>query len=116
MELKPFGIKVITVQPGGILTDFGKNCEKTVRATVKPDSWYSEIEKFIYARANTSQENATPVELFVKLLIPKIIQEDPPSIIRLGKRSLTLPLMKRLMPDKLLDKMMMKKYGLHKLK
>jgi short-subunit dehydrogenase len=115
MELKPFGIKVITVQPGGIVTDFGKNCEKTVRANLKPSSWYSEMEKFIYARANTSQEKATPVELFVKKLIPKIMQKDPPAVIRIGKRSFTLPLMKRILPEKLLDKMMMKKYGLDKL-
>jgi NAD(P)-dependent dehydrogenase (short-subunit alcohol dehydrogenase family) len=116
MELKPFGIKVITVQPGGIVTDFGKNCEKTVRATVKANSWYSEIEKFIYARANTSQENATPVELFVKKLIPRIVQKDPPAIIRLGKRSFSLPLMKWILPGKWLDQVMMKKYGLDKLK
>jgi NAD(P)-dependent dehydrogenase (short-subunit alcohol dehydrogenase family) len=115
MELKPFGIKVITVQPGGILTDFGKNCEKTVRANLKTGFWYSGVEKYIYARANTSQEKATPVKIFVKKLIAKITQKDPPAIIRLGKRSFTLPLMKKILPEKLLDKMMMKKYGLDKL-
>jgi NAD(P)-dependent dehydrogenase (short-subunit alcohol dehydrogenase family) len=112
MELKPFGIHVISVQPGGILTNFGKNCEKTVRSSLKPGSWYSGIEKFIYVRANTSQEKATPVEIFVKRLIPKILQKDPPAIIRMGKRSFTLPLMKRFLPGKVLDTMMMKKYGL----
>jgi NAD(P)-dependent dehydrogenase (short-subunit alcohol dehydrogenase family) len=115
MELRPFGINVVTVQPGGIVTDFGKNCEKTVKATLKPGSWYSGIVKFIYQRANTSQEKATPVEQFVKKLIPKIVQTNPPAIIRIGKRSFTLPLMKRCLPEKLLDKMMMKKYGLDKI-
>jgi short-subunit dehydrogenase len=112
MELKPFGIKVVTIQPGGIVTDFGKNCEKTVRNNLKPGSWYAGIEKFIYSRANTSQEIATPVGVFVKKLIPKIIQQNPPTLIRLGARSFTLPLLKRWLPARLLDKIMMKKYGL----
>jgi NAD(P)-dependent dehydrogenase (short-subunit alcohol dehydrogenase family) len=115
MELKPFSIRVVTVQPGGIITDFGKNCEKTVRANRKAGSWYSGIEEFVFARANTSQEKATPVEWFVKKLIPEIIQENPPAIIRMGKRSFTLPLMKRIMPGAWLDRIMMKKYGLNKL-
>jgi short-subunit dehydrogenase len=112
MELKPFGIKVVTVQPGGIATNFGKNCTKTVDKLLKPGSWYSPIEKYIYQRANTSQEKATPVKVFVEKVIRKITLPDPPAIIRTGKRSFTLPLMKRCLPEKLLDKMMMNKYGL----
>ncbi len=116
MELKPFGIRVITVQPGGISTDFGRNCEKTVGRILQPDSLYAPIEKFVYHRANTSQEKATPVSEFVHKLIPRIVQHDPPSVIRIGKRSHTLPLMKRLLPEKILDRMMMKKYGLNLLR
>lgn len=112
MELKPFGIRVVNVQPGGIVTDFGKNCEKTVRATLKQGSWYAGLEKYIYSRAGTSQEKATPVALFVKKLIPEITKDNPPAIIRIGQRSRTLPMMKRWLPVGLLDKMMMKKYGL----
>ncbi len=113
MELKPFGIRVVTVQPGGIVTDFGKNCENTVQATLREESWYFPVKEFIHARANTSQEIATPVELFVKRLIPKIVRRNPPVLIRLGKRSFTLPLLKRWLPTRLLDRIMMKKYGLH---
>jgi hypothetical protein len=81
----------------------------------KPDSFYAGIEQFIYARANTSQEKATSVEVFVQKVIRKITRPNPPVIIRTGKRSFTLPLMKRCLPEKFLDKMMMKKYGLDSL-
>ena len=113
MELKPFGIQVITVEAGGISTDFGKNCEKSVERTFQSDSLYKPIEKYVYLRANTSQEKATPVERFVNRIMNKIVQSDPPALIRTGKRSFYLPLMKRLVPEKLLDKIMMKKYGLN---
>lgn len=112
MELKPFGIRVVTVQPGGIVTDFGKNCVKSVQNTFRNDSWYAPVEKFVLARANTSQEIATPVEVFVKRLIPEITRRNPPALIRMGKRSFTLPLLKWWLPSALLDKIMMKKYGL----
>jgi short-subunit dehydrogenase len=116
MELKPFGIKIITLQPGGIETEFGKNCTTTVKRLLRPASWYSSIETFIYKRAYTSQEKATPAALFVRKVIRKITSPDPPAVIRSGKRSFTLPLMKRFLPEKILDKMMMKKYGLDQLK
>ncbi len=116
MELKPFGIKVITIQPGGIATNFGKNCTTTVTRLLKPTSWYSSVETFIYKRANTSQEKATPAPLFVSKLVKKITSPHPRAVIRLGKRSFTLPFMKQWLPEKLLDKMMMKKYGLNRLK
>jgi NAD(P)-dependent dehydrogenase (short-subunit alcohol dehydrogenase family) len=115
MELKPFGISVVSVQPGGIKTDFGINCTRTVDNLLKPDSLYSGIGNFIYARANTSQEKATSVEVFIQKIIRKITRPNPPAIIRAGKRSFTLPLMKRCLPVKLLDRMMIKKYGLNSL-
>ena len=115
MELQPFGIRVVTVQPGGIVTDFGKNSRKTVEANFSKSSWYAPVEEYVFARANTSQEIATPVAVFVKRLIPKITRSNPSALIRIGKRSFTLPLLKRWLPSALLDRMMMKKYGLHAL-
>lgn len=116
MELKPFGIKVITLQPGGIATEFGNNSMESVKSHLKSDSWYQPVEEFIYKRANTSQENPTPLEKYVSRLINIITAPNPPAIVRTGKRSFTLPLMKLCVPVKLLDRMMMKKYGLNQIK
>lgn len=115
MELKPFGIKVVIVQPGGIRTEFGQHSAETVSGVLKPESWYAPIEKFVYKRANTSQEKATLVTEFCPRVIRKIISENPPPVVRCGKRSFFLPLYKRVLPENLLDKMMMKKYGLTQL-
>ena len=112
MELAPFGIKVITVQPGGIRTQFGANADKTVNEVLKDDSWYSPISEYVHQRANTSQENATPVETFVKNVLSKLLKKNPPSCIRTGSKSFILPTIKRVLPEKLLDKILMKKYGL----
>ncbi len=115
MELKPFGIKVVVIQPGGICTEFGQHSAETVSGVLKPGSWYAPIEKFVYKRANTSQEKATPVQEFASRVIKKLSSKNPPPVIRCGKRSFFLPLYKRVLPDTLLDTMMMKKYGLNTL-
>jgi len=116
MELKPFGISVVTLQPGGIATDFGKNSSENVARLMNPGSWYNTIREFIFTRANTSQESATPVDVFVDRLGRKINIPHPPAIIRIGKRSLILPFLKRWIPVRMLDSMMMKKYGLDRLR
>lgn len=116
MELKPFGISVVTLQPGGIATDFGKNSSENVARLMNPGSWYNTIREFIFTRANTSQESATPVDVFVDRLVRKINIPHPPAIIRIGKRSLILPFLKRWIPVRMLDSMMMKKYGLDRLR
>lgn len=115
MELKPFGIKVVTVQPGGIKTNFGSAAAKIVERIFKTDSIYSKLENEIKARAEISQLNATSLESFTDKLVNKILQKDPPPIIRMGNRSFTLPLMRLILPTKLYDKIMINKFGLSKL-
>lgn len=116
MELAPFNIKVVTVQPGAISSNFGNRSEKEVAQNVSTKSDYSPIMDAIYQRAQTSQENPTLVEIFVKKLIDKLTEPNPKSIIRLGKGSHSLLLLKRLLPEKTLDKILMKKFRLNQLK
>lgn len=116
MELFPFGIKVVTVQPGGIKTNFGSAASKTVERIFKSDSIYSKLEKEIKTRADISQLNATSLESFTIKLVDKILQKNPPSIIRMGNRSISLPFLRFFLPTKLYDKIMMNKFGLSKLK
>ncbi|MBN2773376.1 MAG: SDR family NAD(P)-dependent oxidoreductase [Prolixibacteraceae bacterium] len=115
MELKPFGIKVITVQPGAIKSNFGENADVTVSNVLSPDSFYSSIQEYVHKRAKTSQESTTPVDVFVKNVLKKTLQKNPPSVIRTGKKSFLLPTLKKILSTKMLDKILMKTYGLNKL-
>lgn len=114
MELSPFGIKVITVQPGAIESNFGNNADKTIGKVLNPESWYNEIEEFIHKRAQTSQQDTTKADIFAKKLIREIINPNPPAIVRLGKKSFLLPFLKSVLPLKLMDKILMKRFGLDK--
>jgi short-subunit dehydrogenase len=115
MEVKPFGIKVVTVQPGGIKTNFGAAAKQTVERIFKADSIYAKLEKEITARAEISQLNATSLESFTDIIVKKILLKNPPPIIRTGNRSFILPIMKLILPTKIYDNIMIKKFGLSKL-
>ncbi|WDP89467.1 MAG: SDR family oxidoreductase [Desulfobacter sp.] len=112
MELTPFGIKVMIVQPGAIQSEFGNAAGKTISRVLKQDSWYLPYAPHIEARANASQQNATPADIFAGKLADEIMSDRPKPVVRLGKASTLMPLLKRLVPLPLLDKILIKKFGL----
>ncbi len=112
MELASFGIHVMTVQPGAIQSDFGNAAGKTISRVLKDDSWYLPVKSAIEARANASQNNATPTDEFASALAEKILSDKPEAVVRLGKISTMMPMMKKFIPTSLLDKLLKNKFGL----
>jgi NAD(P)-dependent dehydrogenase (short-subunit alcohol dehydrogenase family) len=113
MELAPFGITVVTVQPGGIKSNLSGNADKELDRFQKTP--YGPIQNFIVARANASQENATPAEAFVKELVDKLERKKTPKFIRLGKDSTLLPFIAKF-PRAFIDQLLSKKFGLDRLR
>jgi NAD(P)-dependent dehydrogenase (short-subunit alcohol dehydrogenase family) len=113
MELAPFGIAVITVQPGGVKSNLSDNADKNLERFKK--SPYGPIQEYIIARANASQEDATPVEEFAKKLIDELVKEKTPAFIRLGKGSTLIPLIAGF-PLILRDALLGKKFGLDRIR
>lgn len=108
MELAPFGIRVVTVQPGAIASNFGN----AARSSLPPESWYLPLANQIQGRANFSQVDATPAQEFSDRLLDIALRPHPPAIIRLGKKSLWLPLLRRLLPLSWLDRILTQRFGL----
>ena len=111
MELKPFGIDVITVQPGAIESKFGDNSLANVLQRITPESLYAPLKEAIKARATASQDNPTPASEFAKILIAQL-SNNPKAVIRIGNGSFGLPLLKRWLPESILDKILSKKFNL----
>jgi NAD(P)-dependent dehydrogenase (short-subunit alcohol dehydrogenase family) len=113
IELAPFGIDVITVQPGAIKSDFGKAATGTIR--LDRQSVYAPLSRYVEARAMSSQKDPTSAEEFASRLVDKLFLKKIPKVIRLGKSSTQLPLVASL-PAGSFDKMMSRMFGLDKLK
>ena len=114
MELAPFGIRVVTIQPGGVLSSFGNHAEEALR--LPDDSLYKSVEKCVHARAQAGQRGATAAEVFVIPVIDGLLSESPPIVLRGGKNSTRLPLMKAFLSTKIFDAKLSHMFGLDKLR
>lgn len=112
MELAPFGISVITVQPGAIQSSLGDNAAKNVDQYAH--SVYAPLADYIRGRAYASQKNPTSAEEFSRVLVDKLFRPKIDKLIRIGRQSTYLPLLTKL-PGNILDNLMSKAFGLDKL-
>jgi len=113
MELKPFGVNVLIVQPGGVTTRFGDN--STTNVAVDTESVYAPVANHIIQRAQTSQHGAAPVDQVARKIVAAATKARPPRVLRVGRWGYRYPLIKRCVPDSLLDKVLMGMFGLTEL-
>jgi len=114
MELAPFGISVVSIQPGGVRSSFGQHAEAAIR--LPEGSIYKSVESGIRARAQAGQQGATPAEEFAPPVVEALLRNPPPRVIRGGANSVRLPLLKRLLPAAMFDGKLTKFFGLDALR
>ena len=114
MELAPFGIHVVSIQPGGVRSSFGEHAEAAVR--LPENSLYKPVERGIRARAQAGQQGAMPADDFVVPVVDALLRSSPPRVIRAGTNSVRLPLLKRLLPAAMFDAKLSKLFGLDALR
>ena len=114
MELAPFGIHVVVIQPGGVRSSFGEHAQGAIR--LPENSIYMAAEGGIRARAQAGQQGAMPADEFVVPVVESLLRNPPPRVIRGGTHSVRLPLMKRLLPDSAFDAKLSKIFGLNALR
>jgi len=114
MELAPFGIHVVSIQPGGVRSSFGEHAEAAVR--LPEDSLYKKAEAGIFARAQAGQQRAMPAEEFAVPVAEALLLTSPPRVIREGANSTRLPLLKRWLPAAVFDAKLTKLFGLDALR
>lgn len=112
MELAPFCIRVMEVQPGAIDTQFAKNASREAELVIREDSPWWPLREGIRARANASQTNPTPARDFAHDVLNAVEQAHPPRVLRSGNGSRALPLMARLLPKALLERILSKRFKL----
>lgn len=112
MELAPLGVQVMEVQPGAIDTHFAKNASACAEVLITEDSPWWPMREGIRARATASQDNPTPVNEFAQVVFRASQKPRPPALLRYGNGSRALPLLAALIPRRLLQKILMKRFGL----
>ena len=114
MELAPFAIDVMEVQPGAIASRFGNTASQQASEVLREDSPWWPLREAVQARANASQQDATPTEAFARQLLAAIQRKNHPLRVRIGKGSRALPLLAALLPKRLLMRVLQRRFALNK--
>ncbi|KAI6026926.1 hypothetical protein BKA83DRAFT_4249178 [Pisolithus microcarpus] len=83
MELRPFGIKVMLVAPGGVKSNISKNQALTFK--LPPTSHYTEYEERLIERMNlAANKDSMPTDAFAREVVANALATSPPPYISLG--------------------------------
>lgn len=111
LELAPFGVRV-EVQPGAIASQFASNAQRQAEQVLAADSAWWPLREQVQARARASQDKPTSAAVFAQGVLAAVGKSPVPAMVRLGNGSTALPLMARLLPRRLLDWVLRKRFGL----
>jgi len=110
LELAPFGIEVITVQPGAVTSSLGQT--GTHHIALPAGSLFAPLAQNIRARAVASQEGAMATRDFARQVASALLAESAPVVVRRGPQSFRFPFLKRWLPVRVLDRRLRATFGL----
>jgi NAD(P)-dependent dehydrogenase (short-subunit alcohol dehydrogenase family) len=116
LELAPFGIDVVSLQPGGVVSHFGEAATRLLDEVARADSRFAGVSASIRRRASEGQRGAMDTSAFARRVVDLVCRRHPPRIIRLGRHSIRLPLLHWLLPAALTDRSLARRYGLSRLR
>ena len=115
MEVAPFGIDVVVVQPGGVRSAISETGSSDIERYRTEGSLYRAGWDGIHKRAWASQQGAMPAEDFAREMVAQAFADPAPRLIRLGTGSDSLPRMAEL-PGEERDAMLSASFGLEALR
>ncbi len=114
MELAPFGIEVITVQPGSVMSNIGETAAGNV--ALPSSSIFMPLAGVIRERAQASQKGALPARDFARLVVTDVLAKPAPVVVRYGPYSFLFPFLRRWLPTRVVDNKLLKRFGLDRLR
>lgn len=114
MEVSPFGIDVVVVQPGAVESSIADTASQGLERYAADDSAYRAAFDGIKKRAQASQEAPMNANAFARQILDQVLAERAPRIVRGGGGASILPHLARL-PGPLLDRALSRRFGLDKL-
>jgi NAD(P)-dependent dehydrogenase (short-subunit alcohol dehydrogenase family) len=115
MEVAPFGIDVVVVQPGGVKSSIADTGSKGLERFQAPTSRYRPAYAGIQKRANASQDRPMPAEAFASELVKRMLADRAPRLVRLGRGSDLYPRLAKL-PGGVRDSALARRFGLDALR
>jgi NAD(P)-dependent dehydrogenase (short-subunit alcohol dehydrogenase family) len=115
MEVAPFGIEVIVVQPGAVRSNIADAGARDLERYRSPGSRYGPAYDGIVKRAYASQQDPTEAADFAREVVAAITAVPAPRVIRAGRGADVLPQLATL-PGEELDRTLGEQFGLSALR
>lgn len=108
LELKPFNVKVVVLEPGFIATEFGSVLLTQFEKLPKESAYKNMMDKIAKGTANAAKGNGSSKPSVISDAIIKIVNSNNPKTrYKVGKFSKMMPWMRIYLGDKLFDKIVM---------
>lgn len=115
VELAPFGIQVVLVQPASVRSNIAAPALQGLERYANDASYYHRVHEHIEARARLSQEKPMDTDQFAHDVVAAIIRKDPPRVIRIGRGAKAYAALAQL-PRCLLDRILTTRFRLDELR
>ncbi|MFF4583811.1 SDR family NAD(P)-dependent oxidoreductase [Streptomyces sp. NPDC001373] len=110
LEVAPFGIKVVVVQPGPTITEFADTAVGTMQAETDPADPYgrfrAELADMYANKAFRRRNGAVPAETATRVIVRAATARRPRARYAIGAMARGTMLAKRLLPDAAFDAVM----------
>jgi short-subunit dehydrogenase len=106
MEVKPFGIDVIVIEPGGIKTEWSDIAESNLRK-VSGNTAYKHLVDKVEILFRKFSPKASPPAIISTLILKAISVKNPKTRYHAGHMANVVLFMRKILSDKQFDKMIM---------
>ena len=111
LELGPFGVRVLVLQPGAVRSAFSGTASASISGIDWGTSRYAPVRQAVEARARTADSSGMPADRFARETVDVILSPEPPAVDRRGPHAAKMTLLSWL-PAKVRDKKLTALFGL----
>jgi hypothetical protein len=111
-ELAIYGVKVVIIEPGVIKTPIWDKAEQTDLRAFQNSDYRAAVERLLKRAVTDGREKGAPPELVARAVLRALTAPNPPARVAIVSNYVTGWLIPRLLPARLLDKIVARMTGL----
>jgi short-subunit dehydrogenase len=111
LELKPFGIDVVIIEPGGIATEFGDVFQDNLQGDIEHGPYAGALQKIITSTKNMNEKGQfSPPSVITNLIVKAVHSKKPKTRYVAGAYAKPLMFMRKYLGDRVFDKILMSQF------